>query len=502
MAGASEHSMWDVLVIGSGYAGSVIAARLAPRCRLLVAERGRRWQSGEFPEGVVDLARNYYSQRSPAGLWAVRLGEGTGTAFASALGGSSAVNYGITSRPDDHVFADWPISAAELAPYFDRSRQVLRPEPNPIAHQLGDQAFLDLVEPGRRVDLENTIDWERCTQCGRCVPGCNHGAKRTLAETYLATATTAGAEIRTSTEVRSIEPIDGGGYAVELRDTGTGETAWMKARRVVLAAGTLGTLDLVWRMRDRIPAGPMLGKRMSLNGDGLAFLYDTPHALSSHSGAPISTSVRIPFAAADGTTRTLMVMSGRVPMAAMRFAGAALALLSGTVGEPRARATSGAWLRRLRDLAGVDARGALSRSFMYKLDAQDEAKGQARFTPHGTVIDWPGYADDPILVFAEQRLRAWAARVGGRVVPNIARLPGMRSFSVHPLGGCRMGTSVDDAVVDTFGRWLDPRGGLHPGLRIVDGSILPGSLGVPPSWTIAALAERVADDMLSELATE
>lgn len=87
--------MLDVLVVGSGYAGSAIAARLAPRCRLLLVERGRRWRSGKFPTGLGSLARAYYSQRNPAGLWAMRLGAGTGTAFANALGGSSVVNYGI-----------------------------------------------------------------------------------------------------------------------------------------------------------------------------------------------------------------------------------------------------------------------------------------------------------------------------------------------------------------------------------------------------------------------
>lgn len=138
-------------------------------------------------------------------------------------------------------------------------------------------------------------------------------------------------------------------------------------------------------------------------------------------------------------------------------------MLAGRVGDRRVGAGDGAWLRRLRDLAGVGPRGSLSRSFMYKLDGQDEAAGSARFAPDGTAIDWSAYADDPILRFAEDRLRRWARQVGGIVVPNIARLPGMRSFSVHPLGGCRMGTSVDDGVIDRVGRWLDPRGGVHPG---------------------------------------
>jgi cholesterol oxidase len=500
----TEAAEYDVVVIGSGYGGAVVAARVAEHARVLVVERGRRWQPGEFPRGLLGLARASLGARNPHGLWAVRLGAGTGVGFASALGGSSPVNYGICMEPEVHALTGWPVSAADLAPYFRRARQALSPEPNPIGDFLGDKQFFDLVEPGRRIDIENTIDWKVCDQCGRCVPGCNLGAKRSLETTYLATATRAGAEISVETTVERIERREGGGWGVALARTGSGTASRrLRAARVVIAAGTLGTLDLVHRSRTGLFVGPLFGQGMSLNGDGLAFLYDTSYRLSSHSGAPISTAVRLPLHAADGSTRTLTVMSGRVPMAAMRFTGAALAVLAETVRE---RDDAGLdrhrhphWIRRLRDLIGVDERGALSRSFMYKLDGQDAGRGTARFTSTGVVIDWPDYARDPILLFAERRLRDWATRVGGTVVPNLAHLPGMRSFSVHPLGGCRMGRSLADGVVDDVGRVFDANGAIQPGLRIADGSILPGRPGVPPSLTIAALAERIADSLVAEI---
>lgn len=488
--------MYDLVVIGSGYGGSVIAARMAARGRVLIVERGRRWTPGEFPAGVMGLGRAYMSQRNPGGLWAMRLGDGTGNAFASAFGGSSVVNYGITAEPDAGAFAGWPIDGAALAAPMKRALDVLRPSVNPIGDQLGDKQFLDKVEPGARVDLMNTIDWELCDQCGRCVPGCNRGAKRSLDRSYLEMATRAGAEVRLETLALGMAPIPGG-WGVELQPAAGGAVEQVQTRQLVLAAGTLGTLDLLHRSREHVPVGAQFGKAMSMNGDGLAFLYDTRHQLSSHSGAPISTSVRLPFQAPDGSTRTLMVMSGRVPMAAMRFTGAALAVLGDALGLPGfgSRGGLGGLRRRLRDLLAVGERGALAHSFMYKLDGQDASRGTARFTDGGAVIDWPDYADDPVMQFAERRLRVWAQRVGGRVIPNVARLPGMRSFSVHPLGGCRMGRSVDDGVVDPYGRVFDPRGGVHRGLRIADGSIIPRSLGVPPSLTIAALAERIAENM-------
>jgi choline dehydrogenase-like flavoprotein len=192
-----------------------------------------------------------------------------------------------------------------------------------------------------------------------------------------------------------------------------------------------------------------------------------------------------------------MVMSGRVPRAAMRFAGAALAVASAAIGvrSPKHGAPR-QLLRRLRDLARVDERGALAHTFMYKLDGTDDSRGTARFTGAGAVIDWDDYTDDPVNRFAAERLEQWAERVGGTIIPNVARLPGMRSFGVHPLGGARMATGVEGGVVDPNGRVFDPRGGLHDGLRIADASIFAGSIGVPPSLTVAALAERIADDMI------
>jgi cholesterol oxidase len=177
----------------------------------------------------------------------------------------------------------------------------------------------------------------------------------------------------------------------------------------------------------------------------------------------------------------------------MRFTGAALTVVAellrdrSVVVERKQR-----WLRRMRDLVTVDSKGALSHSFMYKLDGQDSNRGVANLGNGGAAIDWADYANDPLMKFAEERLEQWARKVGGTVVPNVAKLPGMRSFSVHPLGGCRIGTDVGDGVVDAVGRVFRPDGGVYEGLRIADGSVIRNSLGVPPSFTISAVAERVA----------
>jgi cholesterol oxidase len=481
-------AMLDVIVIGSGHGGAVMAARLAPAARVLVLERGRQWSAARFPTGLASFARTYRSRRNPLGLWDVRFGEGIAVGAVSGVGGASLLYYGITTQPDDHALADWPVSAAALAPYFARARAVLRPDGDPAGDRAGDRAFLDRVEPGQRRDLANTIDWTRCTRCGDCVLGCPHDAKRTLDLTYLALARAAGATIRAEAEVVGLcrMPI---GWTVLVRPTGGGPLEALAARHVVVAAGTLGTLELLQPLRDELGLSPAFGRDLSMNGDGAAFLHATHWRVGGDDGTPVTTSVRLIDHSGD-RPRTLTVMSGRVPRFLMHAAAAGLHLAAPLLGER---------LGRGRDRAAGGS--ALARTFMYKLDGQDAGRGQVRFDHGRAVLDWPDYADDPILRFAGARLRAWAAEVGGTMLRDLGTWPGMRSFGVHPLGGCRMAARWDDGVVDDRGRVHDHAGGLVDGLHVLDGSVLPTSLGVPPSLTIAALAERAAELLAAELAT-
>jgi cholesterol oxidase len=117
---------------------------------------------------------------------------------------------------------------------------------------------------------------------------------------------------------------------------------------------------------------------------------------------------------------------------------------------------------------------------------------------HGrAVMDWPDYKDDPLLKFAEAKLDLWTKELGARRSADLGNLPGMRHFGVHPLGGVGMGKTFYEGVVDDTGRVFAPRTGFYPGLRVVDASIMPAAIGVPPSLTIAAVAERAADAMLA-----
>ncbi|MCP4447480.1 MAG: GMC family oxidoreductase [Myxococcales bacterium] len=497
--------MYDVVIVGSGYGGAVMAGRLSEHFKVLLVERGRRWTTGEFPKSLPQLASAYMSRRNALGLWAMRMGVGTGNAFASAYGGASVVNYGITSRPEDHVFESWPVSARQWDPFYERALSVLKPTSNPVGDSLGDKRFLDLVEPGRRVDLLNTIDWESCTQCGHCCPGCDVGAKRSLEKTYLQTAERNGASVALGKTLVALRRGENDCWSLTLQETGSQATETVFAKQVVLAAGTFGTLDLLNSERSVLPVSPMLGQHMTMNGDGASFLYNTPHSLSGHHGAPITTSVRIPFIDAQEKERTLMVMSGRIPFSmiqapALLMAGAAGLLPGKTMGDASRDSLTKRASRRLRDLWSVTEKGAMSNTFMFKVDAEDSSSGIAAFDRHGrSSIDWPNYGEEPILQFARQKLHSWADSVGADVIEEIGSWPLMKNMGVHPLGGCRMGTSVHDGVVDEHCRVFKPSGDIYPGLRIVDASVIASSLGVPSSLTVSAIAEKAAEHLGSEL---
>jgi cholesterol oxidase len=500
--------MYDLTIIGSGYGGSVMAARLSGQAKVLLIERGKRWQAGDFPTTMRGLADIYRTEDNPSGLWAMRLGGGTGNAYANALGGASIINYGITTKPEPDIFDDWPISANEMDRYYDRSAEVLQPKTNPVAAELGDGAFLDLVEPDFRVDLRNTIEWENCTQCGHCVPGCNEDAKRSLDKSYLPIAWNNGIDMELETEVVHIAPLSGQqGYEIVTRPAG-GPDRWTKVqtRRLVIAAGTFGTFDLLNKVRHHIPLSPQaFGKGMGMNGDGAAFIYNMDHEISGHHGAPISTTVRIPFVDEQQKTRTLTVMAGRIPFSMIRFSGALMTVLGNARFRTGPRSPTSLWdrfCRSLRDLKAVEASGAVSRTLFYKLDAQDSSQGEIRFNDRGeSALHWPDYLKDPIMRFAADKLKEWGKKVGGTLITDPGAWPGMKSYGVHPLGGCQIGQDVDDGVVDSYCRAFKPNGEVYPGLYIVDATSLRGSLGVPSSWTIAAVAERSAEGLQREMAS-
>jgi cholesterol oxidase len=299
------HPRYDVIVVGSGYGGGVSAMRLARAGkRVAVIERGREVVTGEFPSRFPDMRHEMQvtgprvSMGSHTGLYDVRLGDDMHVLVGRGLGGGSLVNAGVALRPDARVFADpvWPGQIRQdglLDEGYARARRWLRPARDPEAAALSKFKALDTasaalgtppIAPEVVVGFADTVNpagiaQPACTRCGDCCAGCNVGAKNTVALTYLPEAVRNGAELFTHGRVTHVTPAAGGGWTVHvdrIDKPGDGHSAHLtlSAGMVILAAGTLGSTEILLRSRERrLALSDHVGQRFSANGDIIAFGY-------------------------------------------------------------------------------------------------------------------------------------------------------------------------------------------------------------------------------------
>lgn len=517
---------YDALVVGSGYGGGVAAARLARAGkRVAVLERGREFVTGDFPAKFSDMRREMqvrgrqWRTGPDTALFDVRVGEHMHVLVGCGLGGGSLINAGVALRPDHRVFADpaWPDEITRdglLEEGFGRARTWLRPARSARASELAKFRALQTcagaigvepIVPDVVVSFEPTVNaagiaQPACTLCGDCCAGCNVGAKNTVALTYLPAAAAHGAELFTHARVKQLSKHKGGAWQVHVErldrpEAASERTLTLTADLVVLAAGTLGSTEILLRSREQgLALSDRLGHGFSANGDIIAFGYGAGVAVNAigvghppkvdgmEVGAAVTGQIEIDDAGC--LDNELRIQEGVLP--------SALAPILPVLFVPNGRL-----LGALQSLVSGVYKGPFAHLQTFFAVSHDTAAGCLTLKEGRLVLSWPGVEDEPVYRRVDAALGALVAEAGGRYVKNplAGTVMGHQPATAHPLGGCRMGRDRDAGVVDHKGRVFDgaAQGGstaVHAGLYVADGSIIPRSLGVNPLLTITALAER------------
>ncbi len=516
---------YDVVVIGSGYGGGVSASRLSRAGKsVAVLERGREVLTGEFPSRFPDMRNEMrvtgkrMSLGSETGLYDVRLGDDMHVLVGRGLGGGSLVNAGVALRPDPRVFADavWPGQIAQdglLDEGYRRARQWLAPSPDPKAQEQTKFRSLEAATqdmPGRAVAPDTVVSYEdgvsaggvaqsACTRCGDCCAGCNVGAKNTVALTYLPDAVRHGAELFTLARVRHVEKVaDGWVVHITNMDSSISDDAreiTVRAHSVILSAGTLGSTEILLRSREAgLSLSDRLGEQFSANGDIIAFGYGAKVPVNAIGvGHPLKDGLQSVGASVTGQyehddaedlDKELRVQEGALP--------SALAPVLPVMFVPNGRL-----LGALKSLISGVYKGPLASLQTFFAVSHDSASGRIVLNGDAATISWPEAEKEPVYERLDSVLGEMVGNVGGSYVKNplAGSVMGHQPATAHPLGGCAMGSDADCGVVDHRGRVFvgsedENSTAVHQGLYVIDGAVVPRSLGVNPLLTITALAER------------
>jgi cholesterol oxidase len=521
--GSASHD-FDFVIIGSGFGGSVSAHRLTQKgYRVAVLEQGKRYDAEDFPKTTWNL-RKY--------LWAPKLGlkgilgittfKDLVIFHGSGVGGGSLVYANTHLEPLDKFYTDpkWADMGdwrEELAPFYAEAKRMLGSVEAPILTE-SDEAlqsvFEDLGqghtfkkhtvgvffgEAGERVpdpyfggDGPERVG---CTLCGSCMVGCRIGAKNSLDKNYLYLAEKRGAVVMPETKVTDIKPLGGSadgseGYEVLARSTRglfVKKRTRITARHVVLAAGVLGTVELLARCKDRgsLPdISHQLGNYVRTNSESIQGVVvrdrDVSKGIAITSGGLTKEGTHIEIfrygdrADSMGYLSNVHVGGGKLPRQ--------LYFLAAILRHPYL------FLRQLllplgfsRGLAGVLA--------MQDTDTSMKLVYRRRwYWPFGKAItsDWGDRKPPPTFMpdvhDVTQRLAKKLGGIPGSILPEVVL---DTTTTAHILGGCPMGRSADEGVIDLHNRVFN-----YHGMYVVDGSMIPANLGVNPSLTITAMAER------------
>lgn len=520
--GSAEGPHYDWVIVGSGFGGAVSALRLAEKgYRVAVLEAGKRWAASEFPKTNWSVRRFLWLPKALCyGIFRMNLLDDVLVLGGAGVGGGSLVYANTLLVPPAEAFSggDWPKDrdwSQVLSPHYTTAQRMLGVAETPrdfpadellkkAAERIGQghtfsrtKVGVFFGEPGKVVPDPyfggDGPERSGCTYCGGCMVGCRHGAKNTLDKNYLYLAEKRGAQIHPETLVTRLQPRPEGGYRLETQRStrlfgGAGPT--YTADRVVLAAGVLGTVKLLLRSKERgdLPqVSARLGERVRTNSEAIIGTTARDDRVDYSGGVAIGSSVHL--------SEVTHVEAVRYSRGSDALSLLATLLTDGGPPMPRILRWAGEVLRHpvdfLRTLNPFGwARRTLILLVMQTVDNSINLHLKRRwffpFTVGLTSYRKAGQTRIPTYIPEANAFAKVAAEVqGGFAQSAINEVTLDVPTTAHILGGCGMATSPEEGVIDTGNQVFG-----HPGLYVVDGSMIPSNLGVNPSLTITALAEH------------
>ena len=508
---------FDVVVIGSGFGGSVAALRLTEKnYKVAILEAGKRFSDKDFPKTSWRLRKFLFMPRLGLnGIQRIHVLPDVLVLAGAGVGGGSLVYANTLYKPPASYFEDkqwrditnWD---QELSPWYDQASRMLGVAQNPyfsasdkamkqVADQMGVGHTFKLaplgVYFGDGVGVKSKDpffggvgpDRSGCLQCGACMTGCRHNAKNTLPKNYLGLAESAGAMVFPEHTVTKVEQLADGSWVVTARKSSAwfGKKQKFTASNVVIAAGTYNTQKLLHKMKITgvLPKiSDYLGKLSRTNSEALTGSIMPKGGTDFSKGSAITSSF-FP----DDHTHVEPVRYGK----GSNFMGLLQTVM--TDGE-KIRDRRKQWLRQVITkpslllkildvrqwsertvvaliMQNVDSAISVSSKrglFGFRLTSKNDS-----LTPNATYI--------PAANEVARRIAENNGGIAGGHIGDLVNAP----FTAHFVGGCVIGESIQTGVIDPYHRVYN-----YPTLHIVDGASVTANLGVNPSLTITAQAER------------
>ena len=513
---------YDVVVIGSGFGGSVSALRLSEKgYRVAVVEQGNRVTPEDIEAGDADVrCLNWLPALGWDGYFSQDFFRHVTLVRGIGVGGGSIVYAAVLLRPPDAFYGDRAWSKLgvdwkkEMAPHYETAETMLGVTVNPhsdiqdgyIRRTAGRMGAGDTFGPTPNGIYFGVPEVSApdpyfkgagphrtgCFLCGRCLTGCPHGAKNSLDKNYLYLAERLGAAILPNRKVVRISPLPAGGYRLDMRGPIQKSRKYpsIHAKKVVIAAGVLGSLELLFHCRDEAKTLPAISRRLGTvvrtNSEAIVGVLSAAPDADLTGGTAISSHFY-----PDAYTHITQNRFPRGYTFMKYFTGPlvddsrpvvrALKTLAAMTGRP-------AWT-----LENWRAENWHKRMTVLTVMQHVDNRIMFEYGPKASLLTGrglksrsvPGQSAPAYLPVANRAARALGAVTGGRPLNLLTESIGNTSTTAHILGGCHMGASPDTGVIDTTHQVFG-----YPGLYVVDGSAVSANIGANPSLTITALAER------------